>query len=154
MSSRTIPTTIVILTSPIWLPLLLIVLIGMMIRIAVLYAIAWLWWIGRARRRVLFVYSDSPYWKQHVETHILPKLPANAVILNWSERAHWKRFSLAVRLFHCFAGRKEFNPIGLVFNQFAMVERYRFWQPFQEAKHGSFGALQELEATFLKRASS
>jgi len=154
VSSRTIPTTIVILTSPIWLPLLLIVLIGMMIRIAVLYAIAWLWWIGRARRRVLFVYSDSPYWKQHVETHILPKLPANAVILNWSERAHWKRFSLAVRLFHCFAGRKEFNPIGLVFNQFAMVERYRFWQPFQEAKHGSFGALQELEATFLKRASS
>jgi hypothetical protein len=154
VSGRARRATIVILTSPFWLPLLLVVLVAGLIQVATLYAIVWVWWIGRARRRVLFVYSDSPHWKQHVETHILPKLPPNAVILNWSERAHWKRFSLAVRLFHCFAGRKEFNPIGLVFNPFAIVERYRFWQPFQEAKHGRFGALQELEATFLKRASS
>ena len=153
MSRRAIPATIVILTSPLWLPLLLIVVVGMLIRVATLYAIVWLWWIGRAQRRVLFVYSDSPHWKQHVETNILPKLPRDSVILNWSERARWRGFSLPVLLFHCFAGRKEFNPIGLVFGRFAMVERYRFWRPFQDAKHGNFAALQQVEAAFLNRAA-
>jgi hypothetical protein len=153
VSKRRIIATILILTSPLWLPLLLVALVAMLIRVAALYAIVWLWWIGRAPRRVLFVYSDSPHWKQHVETNILPKLPPHSVILNWSERARWRRFSLPVLLFHCFAGRKEFNPIGLLFGRFTMAERYRFWQPFQDAKHGDFGALQQVEAAFLNRAA-
>jgi hypothetical protein len=144
----------VLLTSPLWLPLVLIVLVVMLIRMATLYTIVWTWWMGRARQRVLFVYSDSPHWKQHVETNILPKLPHDSVILNWSAREGWRSFSLPVLLFHCFAGRREFNPIGLVFGRFAMVERYRFWQPFQDAKHGKFGELQQIETAFLNRATS
>jgi hypothetical protein len=150
----TIPAAIVILTSPLWLPLLLVVLVGRLIRVATLYAIVWLWWIGRARQRVLFVHSDSPHWRQHIETNILPKLPQDSVILNWSERARWRSFSVPVLLFHCFAGNKEFNPIGLVFPRFAMVERYRFWQPFQDAKHGRFDTLQQVESAFLERSQS
>jgi len=153
VSKRRIIATILILTSPLWLPLLLVALVAMLIRVAALYAIVWLWWIGRAPRRVLFVYSDSPHWKQHVETNILPKLPRDSVILNWSERARWRSFSVPVLLFYCFAGNREFNPIGLVFGRFTMVERYRFWQPFQDAKHGNFAALQQVEAAFLHRAT-
>jgi len=151
---RAISATVAILTSPLWLPLLLVVVVGMLTRVAVLYAIVWLWWIGRARRRVLFVYSDSPHWKHHVETNILPKLPPHSVILNWSERARWRTLTLPVLLFHCFAGRKEFNPIGLVFGRFTTVERYRFWQPFQDAKHGQFATLQQVETAFLNHAIS
>jgi hypothetical protein len=55
-------------------------------------------------------------------------------------------------LFHRFAGVKEFNPIGLVFNRFAKVECYRFWQPFQDAKRGEFAPLQQVESAFLHHA--
>ena len=85
-----------------------------------------------------------------VEANIIPKLPANSVVLNWSNRAHWPRFSLPVMLFRAFAGNREFNPIGLVFDRLDVVEPYRFWQPFRDAKHGRVEALQLVETRFLK----
>jgi len=57
-----------------------------------------------------------------------------------------------VLLFHRFAGDKEFDPIGLVFNRFAKVECYRFWQPFQDAKRGEFAPLRQVESSFLRQA--
>jgi len=132
---------------------LVAVVLGRLVQVAVLYALVWSCWIGRAQRRVLFVYSDSPNWKEHVEAHILPKLPANTVVLNWSHRGQWARFSVSVMLFRYFAGKKEFNPIGLVFERFNVVERYRFWQPFHDAKHGCPEALQLVEAQFLGHAA-
>jgi hypothetical protein len=96
-----------------------------------------MWWSHAwARRRVLFVYSESPNWKEYVEANILPKLPANTVVLNWSNRARWPRFSVPVMLFRCFAGEREFNPIGLVFERLDIVERYRFWQAFRVQSMG------------------
>lgn len=113
----------------------------------------WTFWIGLAPRRVLFVYSDSPNWKGHVESRILPRLPVNTVVLNWSKRSQWPRRSLSVALFRCFAGEREFNPIGLVFHRWSAVEEYRFWQPFRDSKHGRGGALELVEAQFLRRAA-
>ena len=55
-------------------------------------------------------------------------------------------------LFNRFAGDNAFNPIGLVFNRFAKVECYRFWQPFQDAKRGEFAPLQQVESSFLRQA--
>jgi len=118
-----------------------------------LYVLVWAWWIGRARRRVLFVYSDSPNWKEHIEVNILPKLPPSTVVLNWSQRRSWPKFNLSVILFRCFAGEREFNPIALVFERFDRVERYRFWQPFRDAKHGRPEALQMLEARLFKHTA-
>jgi hypothetical protein len=115
------------------------------VRKTTLYAVVWFCWIGRAPRRVLFVYSNSPNWKEYIEREILPRLPANTVLLNWSERARWPRLSVPVRLFRCFTGREEFNPIGLVFGRFKFVERYRFWKPFREMKHGRSESLRQLE---------
>ena len=101
---RAILLTVVVVTAPLWLAALLVVVLGRLVKIIMLYALVWLWWIGRARRRVLFVYSDSPNWKEYLEANILPKLPANTVVLNWSNRAQWPKFSLPVRLFRCFRG--------------------------------------------------
>jgi len=139
----------VVLTAPLWLAWVAVYLLARLSQVVVLYALAWTYWIGWARRRVLFVYSDSPLWKAYVETNILPRLPANAVVLNWSQRKSWQVFSLSVTLFRCFAGEREFNPIGLVFERFKVVERYRFWQALRDARQGRLETLQTLEARFL-----
>ncbi len=145
--------TIVVLTAPLWLTYVAGVFLLLWLGVVVLYALAWVWWIGWARRRVLFVYSDSPNWKEYVEARILPSLPANSVVLNWSRRASWSRVSLSVILFDGFAGEREFNPIGLVFERFHVVGRYRFWQPFRDAKHGHPVPLQVMEQQFLQHAA-
>jgi hypothetical protein len=74
-------------------------------------------------------------------------------VLNWSERAQWPTWNLPVMLFRCFAGEQEFNPIGLVFERFDVVEPYRFWQRFRDAKHGRSEALELVETRFLKHAT-
>jgi hypothetical protein len=144
---------VVVLTAPLWLAAAFVMVVGRLVQVVALYAFVWFWWIGSARRRVLFVYSDSPNWKEYLEANILPKLPANTVVLNWSNRAQWPKFSLPVMLFGCFAGEREFNPIGLVFERFDVVERYRFWQPFRDAKHGHSEALRLVETKFLDHAA-
>jgi len=73
--------------------------------------------------------------------------------LNWSQRSRWSRFSLPVILFRCFAGTRDFNPIGLVFERWRAVEAYRFFLPFRDAKHGHEGALEFVEAQFLRHAA-
>jgi hypothetical protein len=144
----------VIATAPLWLALLLIAVLAHLVQEAALYAIVWLWWIGPGNRRVLFVYSDSPNWKDHIEHFVIPRLPPDTVVLNWSNRRQWQWFGFPVRLFRYFAGRREFNPIGLVFERFHVVSRYRFRQPFHEMKHGLPDALQRLEERFFKHACS
>jgi hypothetical protein len=136
-----------------WLPGVVNVLLARLFQVVVLYALVWTWWIGRAPRRVLFVYSDSPKWKEYIEGNILPKLSANTVVLNWSHRLSWRRFNLSVMLFRCFADEREFNPIGSCIRRFDVVERYRFWQPFRDATHGRSEALKVVETRFLKHAA-
>jgi hypothetical protein len=142
---------LLVLASPILVGLAVLVGIDYAGRRCALYALVWARWIGRAPCRVLFVYSDSPHWKDHIEQQVLPRLPANAVVLNWSRRQQWPRFSLPVLLFRTFAGYREFNPIALVFARFAFVQRFRFWQPFRDARHGKVEPLRRLEAALFER---
>jgi len=142
----------VVLTAPLWLTLLAVAMAFRAIQLLVLYGLAWGWWMGRDRRRVLFVYSNSPNWKAYVEANILPHLPQNSVVLNWSDRLSWNRFTVSVMLFRFFAGPKEFNPIGLVFERFNVVKPFRFWQAFRDAKHGREDALRLVESRFLDAA--
>jgi hypothetical protein len=67
---------VVVLTAPLWLVALLAMVVWRCARVVALYALVWSWWLGRARRRALFVYSDSPNWKDYVEANIIPEAPS------------------------------------------------------------------------------
>jgi hypothetical protein len=145
---QTLLVVLLVITAPLWLVLAAVAMLAHGVRQVALYAIVWFWWVGPATRRVLFVYSDSPNWKEYIEQVILPRLPANSVALNWSERRRWPRFGVSTWLFRAFGGAREFNPIGLVFDRFGLVARYRFWRPFREMKHGRPEALLVLTEGF------
>jgi hypothetical protein len=146
--NRTFLIVLLVVTAPLWVALAVVAVLAPAIREVALYLIVWFCWIGYDRRRTIFVYSDSPNWKEYIDRVILPRLPENSVVLNWSNRGKWSRFAVPVLLFRTFAGSREFNPIGLVFERFGLVARYRFWQPFRDLKHGRPEALRVLEERF------
>ena len=113
---------------------------------ALLYLVIWLTWSTRGRR-VLFVYSDSPIWKETIEQEVLSKLNENAVVLNWSQRKQWKP-SLTMLAFEYFGGSRDFNPLALVFRPFRRVKIFRFYQPFRDYKHGNVEGLHEIMKDF------
>jgi hypothetical protein len=101
-------------------------------------------WSMQRKQFVVFVYSDSPTWKAYIETEILPYIKDRAVILNWSERRHW-RSSLAVLAFRHFGGHRNFNPIAIVFRPFHFAKTYRFFEAFKEFKRGNFENVENLK---------
>jgi hypothetical protein len=109
-----------------------------------LYLAIWLTWSTRGRR-VLFVYSNSPNWQEYIERRILPRLPQNTIIMNWSERRKWSKLSLPVHAFHYFCGGVNCSPAAVIFRPFHMARTFRFWQPFKDYKHGKPDPLARLE---------
>jgi hypothetical protein len=126
-------------------PLVLILLVAYGIYAVLLHVLLWLLW----GRRVLFVYSNSPVWQSYIEEHLLPTLPHGSVVLNWSERRHWKRWSLASAAFRFFGGRREFNPLAVVVRPFHWSRTFRFWRAFRDLKHGKRESLEKIKAEFL-----
>ena len=124
---------------------------GIVFRIyrAVLTVIAWIVLCHRDINTV-FVTSDSPHWKEYIQDNIIDRIRAGAVVLNWSEHTHWKRFSLPVRIFFHFAGSTEFIPIAIVFRPFHRTRVFRFWQPFKDQKHGKTEPLKKMEVEFFR----
>jgi hypothetical protein len=101
-------------------------------------------WRGK---RILLVYSDSPNWKEYIESRWLPRHGDALVTLNWSRRAVWareNRFEQAV--FRHWAGEREFNPIVIAFPRQGPVRVIRFWQPFRDYKHGRETSLRQAES--------
>jgi len=92
----------------------------------------WLTWNGKS---ILFVYSNSPIWKDYIEAEIIPRIQPRAVILNWSERNTW-RAPLSVLAFRYFGKDRDFNPLAVVFRPFHIPKTYRFLQAFKKFKHG------------------
>jgi hypothetical protein len=135
------------LLSPLLLPLLLLAGLARLIGALALHLLTLIIWIP-VGRRVLFVYSDSPVWKVHIETEVLPRLPSTATVLNWSERSRWSRWSLSVRLVRFYAGTTEYNPLGIVVRPFLGPKLFRFWRAFRDSKHGKHEPLRSLEARF------
>ncbi len=109
-----------------------------------------LFWLPRGKN-VLLVYSHSPLWQDYLESRVLPRLEGRAMILNWSERKKWeRRFSLPVLIFHYFGGRREFNPLAVVFHPWRWGKTFRFFQPFRELKHGKPEVLEKMTADLLQ----
>lgn len=133
------------LVLPIALLLLPIALVRGVLRglhAATLYARVW----SRHARWIVFVTSDSPKWKEHVETRILPLLPAGAVVVNRSKP--WSKASLEGRVFRHFGGQHDYCPIGLVFERGKRVRTFRFFRAFQQAHQGDASALEDTQAAF------
>jgi hypothetical protein len=115
------------------LPILLIAAVFYLFWGAILYVSVWLTW---RRQCVLFVYSDSPIWKEYIEREIVPLIKDRSIILNWSDRKNWKT-SLPTLVFRYFGGDRNFNPIAIVFRPFQPAKTYRFYQAFKKFKHGN-----------------
>ena len=114
-------------------------------------------------KNMLFVYSNSPNWKEYIEENLLSKISKNAVIINWSERSEWDwtKKPLELRVFRHWTGvysyiqmscgkkrwdGREFNPLAITFVPWWRVEVFRFWQAFKDYKHGKDKHLKELES--------
>jgi hypothetical protein len=126
---------LVILILPVALPLALIAFALHFLLRAVLYLLVWLLWIPKGKD-VLFVYSDSPIWREYMTSHVLPLVQERAVVLNWSERTKWSRWSLKVSVFRAFGGSGEFNPMVVKFQLFRKARILRYWSAFQDWKRG------------------
>lgn len=126
----------------------LLVILSPVLIIAIMFYLLWgvilctLIWLTWRKRFVLFVYSDSPIWKDYIETEIFPHIQDHTIILNWSQRKSWKP-SLAVLAFRYFGGYRNFNPIAIVFRPFHLVKTYRFFQAFRAYKHGDPEKVEE-----------
>jgi hypothetical protein len=126
---------LVVLILPIALPLALVALALHFLLRAALYLFIWLWWIPKGKD-VLFVYSDSPIWREYMTSQVLPLVRERAVVLNWSERSKWPPWSLKVSVFRTFGGSREFNPMVVKFRLFRKVKILRYWLAFQDYKRG------------------
>jgi hypothetical protein len=128
--------------------------------LGVLFMVAWLLatialhlallalWLPRGRR-VLFVYSDNPRWRPYLDEHVLPRLPKNAVVLDWSTRARWSPFSLGVCLFRIWSGARDFNPMVIVVRPLWSPRIFRFFRAFDELAQGRPEPLKQVEASLL-----
>ena len=99
---------------------------------------------------VLFIYSDSPNWKSYIEQNILPQVKEHAIILNWSERSQWDTSSWVIQAFHHWGGRREFNPIAIVYSSLVDVRVFRFFKAFHELKRGKTGILEKVESELVQ----
>lgn len=138
--SKAFITLLLIILSPI----LIIAVFLYLLWGAILYIAIWVTW---KKQRILFVYSDSPVWKDYIEGEILPYIQDTAVILNWSERRNWKT-SLAILAFQYFSGYRNFNPIAIIFRPLHLVKTYRFFEAFKEFKRGDPKRVEEIRKEF------
>jgi hypothetical protein len=136
------------------IPLLPLLIIAWVTYGIFLQAVIWLCWCLRGPR-VLLVYSESPKWQDHIETKLMPNLPRSVVVLNWSERRTWRRYSLSVMAFRFFGGSHEFNPIIVVFRPFRWATTFRMFKAFKDLKRGNPKPLATIESElFLHLAQS
>ena len=140
---------LLLLLSPLLLPLLVVLVVAWLVGALALHFLILILWLP-AGRRVLFVYSNSPTWKRHIEAEVLPRLPSTAAVLNWSERSQWPRWSLSVWLFRFYAGNRAYNPLAIVICPWRGPKLFRFWRAFRDSKRGNVEPLRALEASFFQ----
>jgi hypothetical protein len=126
---------LIVVLLPLILPLALFAIASHLLYRALLYLLVWVFWLPRGKD-ILFVYSDSPIWHDYMATQVLPLVQERSVVLNWSERKRWSRWSLSVAVFHHFGGAGEFNPLVMVFQPLRLARVFRFWSAFKDWKRG------------------
>ena len=134
-------TLLIILCLLVFAPILFVAAIFYLLWGCILYLSVWLGW---KQQLVLFVYSNSPIWKDYLEKEIIPLIQEKAVILNWSERKSWRN-SIPTLAFRYFGGSQNFNPIAIVFRPFQPAKTFRFYQAFKKFKHGDSKEVEEIK---------
>lgn len=132
-------------------PLLFVVVL------AVLAAIVWRYVLARQRaiaafraahratgKDVLVVYTDSPHWKEYIETRWLPRWGDRAIAFDRSKP--WREDQVEARLWRAVAGTAEHTPVVIVVPPHGKVQIVRFWLAFRDFKHGKDKRLREAEA--------
>ncbi len=132
-----------ILFSPLWIALLIFGLVLYFAFGTSLYMAIRLSWLPRGKN-TLFVYSNSPIWQAYMLEQVLPPIRKRAVVVNWSDRKQWKKWSLSTLAFRYFRGRRNFNPLVIVFKPLQTAKTFRFWEPFKEWKHGNAELVESL----------
>lgn len=146
---RVLRLTLIVFLLPIILPLAILGLVLHVLNKAVVYLLVWVWWLPRGKD-VLYVSSDSPIWKEYTEAEMFPLVAERAVVLSWSARSKWPKWSFAVRVFHTFGGRRNFNPMVVLFRPFRRTRIFRFLPAFQGRKHGNNASIEQLQRDLMQ----
>lgn len=141
--------TLIVLLLPIILPLAIVGLVLSILNTAVVYLLVWVWWLPSGRD-VLYVSSDSPIWKDYMETEIFPLVAERAIVLSWSARSRWPKWSFAVRVFRIFGRGRNFNPMVVLFRPFRRARIFRFLPAFEDRKHGNSASIERLRRDLIQ----
>lgn len=85
---------------------------------------------------ILFVYSNSPKWKDDIESTIIPKINSKSIILNWSEHKTWPK-SLASKIFFYYSKTKKTKnkvsyPIAIIFKSLSRPKVIELRQAYRD----------------------
>jgi hypothetical protein len=138
-----------ILITILLLPIAAIVYAYFILSKILLTVLAWSVWCSRGKY-ILFVWSDSPIWKDYIVREFLPKIEHRTVMLNWSQRNQWNRWALSVNILGFFGGNRQFNPMAIVFRPFRRTQVFRFWKPFKDYQRGDKAPLEDISKDFLE----
>jgi hypothetical protein len=148
LSQRLWQAAILIVLLPLILPLIALGLsFGVLHRIC-LYMLVWVLWLPRGKD-TLFVYSNSPIWGEYMREQVLPMVQERAVVLNWSERSKWRKWSFPAHVLRSFGGGQEFNPMVVLFRPFRRAQTFRFWSAFKRWKSGDTEPVERLRNELL-----
>ena len=145
LSRRLFQAALIVVLLPILLPLVVIGFSLYLLHRAVLYMLVWILWLPKGKD-TLVVYSDSPIWRDYMMQQVLPLVQERAVVLNWSERNKWQKWSFAPHVFRSFGGGQAFNPMVVLFRPFRRAKLFRFWTAFKDWKHGNTEPVEQLRS--------
>ena len=140
---------LIALLLPIILPLAIVGLVLHFLNKVVVYLLVWVWWLPKGKD-VLYVSSDSPIWKEYMETEVFPLVAERAIVLSWSARSKWPTWSFAVRVFRTFGRGHDFNPMVVLFRPFRRARIFRFLPAFLERKHGNSTSVEQLRRDLMQ----
>jgi len=139
----------IVVLLPVILPLAIVAIILHVLNTLFVYLFVWLWWLPTGKD-VLYVSSDSPIWKEYMETEVFPLVAKRAHVLNWSARSKWPKWSFDVRVFRFFGRKRDFNPMVVLFRPFRRARIFRFLPAFQEHKHGNSTGVEQLRRDLIQ----
>jgi hypothetical protein len=93
---------------------------------------------------VLIVYTESPLWKEYIESRWLSRWGDRAIVLDRSKP--WSNDQPEARLWRAVAGSVEHTPVVIVVPARGRVQIVRFWLAFRDFKHGKEQKLRDAEA--------